>query len=117
MEKFTEGPWSILPIEDDKEYIRIRGTVLGGRYKIADVHDLHFVASAEYAWVVAEREESKANAALIAAAPEMYDDIKRDIDWLKQMRSFFVIGSDGFRACSLRIESKQKLLAKARGEQ
>lgn len=60
--------------------------------------------------------EHKANAALIAAAPEMFEDIKLDIEWLKRLRSFFVLGSDGFRACSLRIESKEKLLAKARGE-
>ncbi len=60
--------------------------------------------------------EQAANAALIAAAPEMYGDIKLDIDWLKRLRSLFVLGSDGFRSCSLRIESKEKLLSKARGE-
>ena len=33
----TPRPWVILPVEDDKDYIRIRGTQLGGQYKIANV--------------------------------------------------------------------------------
>lgn len=33
----TKEPWKILPEECDKPYIRIRGTQLGGRYKIANV--------------------------------------------------------------------------------
>jgi len=71
MSEFTKGEWSILPEEDDKEYIRIRGTVLGGRYKIANVIDLkdHHDDSE---WCERERKESMANARLIAAAPELY---------------------------------------------
>lgn len=94
MEKFNKGPW-----------VRAGNTVIHEKSRFGICK------------VIGEDDVDIANAALIAAAPEMYDDIKRDIDWLKQMRRFFVIGSDGFRACSLRIESKQKLLAKARGEQ
>ena len=37
MSKYTPEPWELLEAEDDKEYLRIRGTVLGGRYKIANV--------------------------------------------------------------------------------
>lgn len=37
MRKHTPEPWKILPEECDKPYIRIRGTILGGRYKIANV--------------------------------------------------------------------------------
>lgn len=37
MSKHTPEPWGLLESEDDKEYLRIRGTVLGGRYKIANV--------------------------------------------------------------------------------
>ena len=33
----TPGPWASLPDECDKPYIRIRGTQLGSRYKIANV--------------------------------------------------------------------------------
>lgn len=60
--------------------------------------------------------ESKANAYLIATAPEMYEDIERDIQWLEQMKSKFVLGSYEYRSICLRIEAKQKLLSKARGE-
>ena len=35
--RFTKGPWRTLPEEVDKSYVRVRGTVLGGRYKIANV--------------------------------------------------------------------------------
>lgn len=98
MEKFTKGGW-----EFDRSIDRV-----------VDAEGETICATGD-SW--SSYRNSKANASLIASAPEMYDDIKRDIDWLKQMRSFFFIGSDGFRACSLRIESKKKLLAKARGEQ
>ena len=37
MSKHTPEPWELLDAEGDKEYLRIRGTVLGGRYKIANV--------------------------------------------------------------------------------
>lgn len=60
--------------------------------------------------------EMESNAHLIAAAPEMYKEILSDISWLEQMKSKFVIGSYEFRSICLRIETKTKLLAKARGE-
>lgn len=98
--KFTRGNWLIKPIEDDKEYIRIRGSVLGGRFKIANVNDLKFNHDCAE-WCRREREESMANAHLIATAPEMYEllsDIK-----------------DSIAEYELRHEI-EKLLAKARGE-
>lgn len=33
----TAGPWQALPEECDKPYIRVRGTAIGSRYKIANV--------------------------------------------------------------------------------
>jgi hypothetical protein len=66
MSKHTKGPWQILPEEADKDYIRIRGTVCGGRYKVANV------PTPTYAGVhPRELAETCANAALIAAAPEL----------------------------------------------
>jgi hypothetical protein len=58
----------VMPYEADKDYVRIRGTQLGRRYKIANVLSpqlslrLNAVAT-----------ETEANARLIAAAPELYD--------------------------------------------
>jgi hypothetical protein len=69
--KHTPGPWRILPEEDDKEYIRIRGTVWGGFYKITNVpkpQDTgHLTLNAQ------NLAEVRANAALIAAAPELLE--------------------------------------------
>lgn len=69
--KFTKGEWAIQPPEDDKEYIRIRGSVLGGRFKIANVVNLKKHHDG-LLWRQREVEETIANANLIAAAPEMY---------------------------------------------
>lgn len=66
MSKFTKGPWQILPEEADKDYIRIRGTVLGGRYTVANVPTPVYEGAPPR-----ELEETQANAALIAAAPEL----------------------------------------------
>jgi hypothetical protein len=65
----TPAPWAILPAEPDKPYIRIRGTRLGGRYKIANVVDEKFNCGST---IIEDQEqaESMANAQLIAAAPE-----------------------------------------------
>jgi hypothetical protein len=77
MEKFTKGGWQIMPIEDDKEYIRIRGTVLGGRFKIANICRPKFYHETTDSLCLRENEESIANANLIAAAPEMYEVLKK----------------------------------------
>ena len=67
MSKHTPGPWRILPEECDKPYIRVRGTVLGARYKVANVIPPSYEGVHER-----EAEETRANARLIAAAPKMY---------------------------------------------
>lgn len=62
--KHTAGPWSVLPEEVDRPYIRVRGTQPGGRYKIANV------PTPVYDGVLdREADETRANARLIAAAP------------------------------------------------
>ena len=63
--KFTQGPWTIYPEEVDKPYIRIRGTQLGGRFKIANVVTPVYEGVHER-----EAQETRANARLIAKAPE-----------------------------------------------
>lgn len=80
-EKFTKGPWAILPQEKDKEYLRVRGSILGGRYKIANVIDLKFHHDGG-GWCELERIESAANANLIARSPSLYHALKRTTDEL-----------------------------------
>jgi hypothetical protein len=69
--KPTPGPWTVLPEESDKDYLRIRGTCLGGRYKIANVHMPRHWESHD---VFRDREnaESQANARLIADAGTVF---------------------------------------------
>lgn len=81
--KGTPGPWEIKPEEVDRPYIRIRGTRLGGRFKVANV--LH----PDYDGVHhREADETRANARLIAAAPELLEALTTTLDeighWLSQ---------------------------------
>lgn len=76
--KFTSGPWAILPEEIDKDYIRIRGTQLGSRYKIANVITPTYPDVHER-----ETEETRANARLIAAAPELLEMLYKAIETLE----------------------------------
>lgn len=71
----TPGPWKALPEECDRPYIRIRGTKLGGRYKVANV------LTPVYEGVPSrEAEETRANAKLIAAAPDLLEALQRLVD-------------------------------------
>ena len=71
----TPGPWQVLPEEVDRPYIRVRGTELGGRYKVANV------PTPAYDGVDArEARETRANARLIAAAPELLEALREIAD-------------------------------------
>lgn len=77
--KGTPGPWEIKPEEVDKHYIRIRGSNLGGRFKVANILTPFYEGVHER-----EAQETRANASLVAASPsllgalqhlvEVYDD-------------------------------------------
>lgn len=69
--KHTPGPWEVLPIELDRDYIRIRGTQLGMRFKIANVIHPQYGATVGDIIRSTDAKESMANARLIAAAPEL----------------------------------------------
>ena len=60
--KHTPTPWVVLPEECDKPYIRVRGTVLGARFKVANV-----LAPVYEGVHQREAEETRANARRIAA--------------------------------------------------
>lgn len=65
---YSKGPWEIKPEEVDKPYIRIRGTRLGGRFKIANVLTPIYENFPQL-----ELDEVRHNARLIAAAPELFE--------------------------------------------
>lgn len=78
--KGTPGPWEIKPEEVDRPYIRIRGTQWGGRFKIANV------LSPNYDGVHhREANETRANARLIAAAPELLAALIKCADALEEV--------------------------------
>jgi hypothetical protein len=86
----TPGPWQILPEESDKPYIRIRGTVLGGRYKVANVNlDVIF------------RDEARANVHLIAAAPDLLGALKLAV---RQNSHEMVMTGEELRKCEAAID-------------
>jgi hypothetical protein len=75
MSKHTPGPWNTLPEEVDKTYIRVRGTRLGCRYKVANVMTPDYVCVHPR-----EAEETRANARLIAAAPDLLEALRDLVD-------------------------------------
>ncbi|WP_138476176.1 hypothetical protein [Dyadobacter bucti] len=77
MTEHTPTPWRILPEEVDKDYIRIRGTVLGCRYKIANVLTPVYDGAPQR-----EADETRANADLIVRACNAHDDL---VDALERM--------------------------------
>jgi len=68
--KHTPGPWVILPEEVNRNYIRVRGTQLGMRYKVANV-------PTPVQGLEREAGETRANARLIAAAPALLKALER----------------------------------------
>jgi hypothetical protein len=91
--KFTKGPWHVSENQP---------TVVGNKEKA--------VCKCELDWNLGANER-KANAALIAAAPEMYDLLQKVVN-LEVLTGYWDMKNN----CPLR-ESIQKLLKKARGEE
>lgn len=90
----TPGPWIQLPEELDRPYIRIRGTRLGERYKVANVlSPVHEGVSAR------EAEQTRANARLIAAAPQLLELVQttnnsrngcHTVDWQRKAKALLI---------------------------
>ena len=102
----TPGPWRLMPLEDGVAYLRIRGTRLGGRYKVCNVHAaLHQLET--------EVLVSQANAQLIAAAPELLQAlIALDNYVSNNLSSDYPTGVD---LNSLEFKTARKAIAKATG--
>lgn len=95
----SKGPWKILPEEVDKPYIRVRGDRLGGRFKIANVLTPVYADVHER-----EAQETRANAILIAAAPDLLAALQ------------FVMSATGEQLTSA-FEAAQDAISKATGGQ
>lgn len=102
MSAHTPGPWRLLPEECDRPYIRIRGTQLGCRYKIANALTVIYEGVHER-----EANETRANARLIAAAPELLAALSGLVEAAD-------VTAPGYE-CSLddRLAAARKVIAKA----
>lgn len=98
--KHTQGPWRVLP-DEGEPYLRIRGTRPGTKFKIANVMNGKFDKIHPQ-----EDEENKANARLIAAAPELYDALVYAKEYIED-----ILTND----CSVVIYINQ-VLKKVKGE-
>lgn len=106
--KGTPGPWEIKQEEVDRPYIRIRGTRLGGRFKVANV------LSPDYDGVHhREVDETRANARLIAAAPELLKALQ--LLMAEQTGGNKSCGHNGF-TCMCPYDKARAAIAKALGE-
>lgn len=95
--KFTRGPWYVYNNDVYLEVVSDKGAICdtcmsGHEFDGGDC---------------TEGKSAKANAHLIAAAPEMYEAIKHVLEM--QLRGFIVLGNEA-------TDKLQKSLAKARGE-
>ena len=111
MSEHTPGPWKALPEECDRPYIRIRGTKLGGRYKVANV------LTPVYEGVPSrEAEETRANARLIAAVPDLLDfaELVARMTTDQEMDGD-MLGDDAVSTLSELIETARTLRNKAKG--
>ena len=80
--KHTSTPWQVLPEEHDKPYVRIRGTQLGCRYKIANVHAVTYEGASER-----EAEETRANAKRIVDCVNACADMDNPADYIDKLQN------------------------------
>lgn len=106
--KFTKGDWSVSSVTVNGERVENSWSVSVGGFLLANVR-----SGATFGVV---DEMQKANAYLIAAAPEMYKEIEDDIKNLKSLLMGIDPSSLESAAIEKKISRKKKLLAKARGE-
>ena len=111
-EKFTPGPWFIKPREAIlSPYV---GSISTTRITILDTKDGQYQRKHVIAQVANGNGRGDANAALIAAAPEMYDILKHYFDLIQRANDGDAVSEQKIFEQSADIE---KALKKARGEE
>lgn len=98
--KFTKGPW----INNEQGFLIGKN---GNPVKASGLGSIQSFNNCD---------EHKANSELMKCAPDMYKHIEEDIHILQRQAKQYVFGSHELRVINLRIETKQKLLKKVRGE-
>jgi lipoate synthase len=125
--KFTKGPWvAICPeqrllVGENKEHditsyevmsAKTRGELTdeGATHYRKDVHNVDNISVAHAYWRDMSDDEAKANAALIACAPEMYEQNEEYISILKALLA------DGYIGYADKLQKALEVSKKARGE-
>jgi len=103
----TRTPWEVKPEEVDKPYMRIRGTVCGSRFKIANVLTPVYEGVPEW-----EVEETRANAEFIVRCVNSHQDLVDALEAARPFVSDAMVGSTRYRLS----EQISKILVKAKGE-
>lgn len=105
MEKFTSGDWRCVDgtrIGEQVLFVDCAGGVICRLTKEVKKNPLH--------------EEDIANAHLIAAAPDMYAEIKRDVEHLERQMKFKTANDEILPMIIQERDRKLELLTKARGD-
>lgn len=111
-EKFTPGPWFIKPREAIlSPYV---GSISTTRITILDTKDGQYQRKHVIAQVANGNGRGDANAALIAAAPEMYDILKHYFDLIQRADYGDILAEQKIFEDIVYIE---EVLMKARGEE
>lgn len=100
--KFTKGPWRV--------------NLTGPHWNNPEIANYEICYS-ENGECIVDHVYEPADAHLIAVAPEMYEEIQRDIDHLERQMRFKTENDEMLTLLKQEQNRKIQLLAKARGEQ
>lgn len=101
--KFTPGPWEVVWAKGVQIYAPCAKKIASVKLNVFDPTKSHSISNSDTL-------TRRANANLIAAAPEMYDVIDRLVPWLENDPN-----ADSDEYCSFAKEMR-RVLKKARGE-
>ncbi len=110
--RHTLGPWTVLLPEEEVPYLRIRGTRLGRRYKVANVLHPKYCQRWEELQK-REDEETEANARLVAAAPELLEACEAMLAWDDREKDHAVDFYARMELCRKAFDSARIAVAKA----
>lgn len=94
LSRATPGPWEARQAEEGKAYARVRGTRLGGKFKIANA----LGGATDF-----EAQEAEANAELIALAPTLASDNLRLQEEVDRLRGALIEGENALDAAARTI--------------
>ena len=106
--KHTPGPWEMVQIGADAGQINIRHATETGTSYVARIWDIQLCE---------EHGDFKANARLIAAAPELLQELSRVVSWFEQFQHAQRVGGDMLELLqNVDLRDAKSAIARATGE-